>query len=261
MLEQGINVLRDVKAVISSCFCKEHRCQQRAVKRSMSRLMWGREYSKFWDSASDKILIVCWNDRVKHHSSFPQHSIFYIISSVQVGILIFQTHKATPWKKKNVKINIYPYPSCKDVHNTLTEAYACHRNQTKTFCKTGCVRNRGKTIRKYLDHSRKCLIPPGGTHCLLLRHHWFLPWWLRRDKNLPLQSRNTEIIAPKQSAKITGLKLDCAFPSPHSEGATRELLRPLPQLPECHTKERGEVAKHTGISCKWTQVVCSKGRK
>lgn len=117
------------------------------------------------------------------------------------------------------------------MQNALTEAYGCHRKQTKTFCKTGCGRNREENIRKYFDHSSNCLIHPGGTQCLLLRHHWFLPWWLWREKNLPLQSRNTQIIAPKQSAKIRGLKLVCGLPSPHSEGATREALRPSPRLP------------------------------
>lgn len=141
--------------------------------------MWGREDSKFWDS--DKILIVCWNDRVTHHSSFPQHSVFSIISPVQVRILKedLQTHKAI-MKRKKVKINIYS--SCKNLQNALTEAHGCHRKQAKTFCKTGYGRNRGKNLRKYFDHSSKCLIHPGGTHCLLLRHHWLLPQWLRRDK-------------------------------------------------------------------------------
>lgn len=129
------------------------------------------------------------------------------------------------------------------------EAYGCHRKQTKTFSKTGCSRNRGKNIRKFFDHSSNCLVHPGGTPCLLLRHHWFPPQWLRRDKNCPQQSRNTEIIAPKQSAKIRALKVDCALPCPHSEGATREALRISPQLPST-----GGFKGYPSQSATWREV-------
>lgn len=132
--------------------------------------------------------------------------------------------------KKKVSINIYPYLSCKDVQNALTEAYGCHRKQTKSFCKTSCGRNRGKNTRDCFDHSSNCLVHAGGTHCLLLRHHWFLPRWLRRVKTFHCRAGTLKSIAPKPSAKIRGLKLDCALPSAHSEGATRENLRRSPQL-------------------------------
>lgn len=81
-------------------------------------------------------------------------------------------------------------------------------NKQKPSVKQAVAGTEGKNLRKYFDPSSNCLIHPGGIHSLLLRHPWFLPQWLRRSKNRPLLGRNTKIIAPKQSAKIGGLKLD-----------------------------------------------------